>query len=199
MIFRPLTTIERETVRNFYLSLSPDDRRKRFCCTISDEAITKYTDRLDFTRDTILGAFDEHLLLVGIAELVHGPAESEMAFSVRQDRRGQKIGTKLIQKLLQHARMHGVGQVFVQFLSDNTPMRKMARRAGMTVDTVDGESHAARKLSAPSAEELARWSMEGKLSYSDYLGTFGSVRLGSFADRSKSETPQPLKDLAPAD
>ncbi len=95
--------------------------------------------------------------------------------------------------------MHGVGQVFVQFLSNNTPMRKMARRAGMTVDTVDGESHAARKLSAPSADELARWSMEEKLSYSDYLGNLGSVRWGSFVDRSNCTTPQPLKDLAPAD
>ena len=59
MIIRPLTVFEREAARDFYLSLSPDDRRKRFCCTLSDETISKYADRLNFTRDTVLGAFDE--------------------------------------------------------------------------------------------------------------------------------------------
>jgi GNAT superfamily N-acetyltransferase len=138
MIIRPLTVFEREAVRQFYLSLSPDDRRKRFCCTLSDETIFKYVDRLDFSRDTILGAFDEQAQVVGLAELVRGAEESEMAFSVRPDRRGQKIGTRLIERLLLRARMCGVRKVFVMFLSDNIPMRRMANRAGMSVRSVDG-------------------------------------------------------------
>jgi GNAT superfamily N-acetyltransferase len=197
MIIRPLTVFEREAVRNFYLSLSPDDRRKRFCCTNSDETISKYVDGLNFTRDTVLGAFDEEALLVGLAELVRGAAESEMAFSVRPDKRGQKIGTKLMQKLLLRARMCGVAKVFVLFLSDNTPMRRMASRAGMAVSSVDGESHAARELPAPSAEELAHWFMEESLSHSRYFGNLGIVRWGSLVNRPASTIPQPLQVLTP--
>lgn len=192
-IIRPLTVFERETVRNFYLRLSPEDRRKRFCCTLSDETICRYVDRLDFVRDTILGAFDEQALLVGVAELVRGSRESEMAFSVRPDKRGQKIGTQLITKLLLRARMCGVGKVFVVFLSDNTPMRRMASRAGMVVVTVDGESHAAMELPAPSAEELARWFLDESLAHSRYFSTLGVLRWGTFLTRSARATPPARK------
>ena len=81
MIIRTLTVFERDAVRNFYLALSTDDRRKRFCCTLSDETISKYVDGLDFTRHTILGAFNEHAQLIGLAELALGVAN--------QDRREQ--------------------------------------------------------------------------------------------------------------
>lgn len=85
MIIRPLTVFEREAVRNFYLALSPEDRRKRFCCSLSDETISGYVDRLNFTRDTILAVFDEQAELVGLAELVRGAEAGEMAFSVRPE------------------------------------------------------------------------------------------------------------------
>ena len=64
MIIRPLTVFEREAVRDFYLALSPDDRRKRFFCSLSDDTISKYVDRLNFIRDTVLGAFDEQAQIV---------------------------------------------------------------------------------------------------------------------------------------
>src|SRR5674476_991397 len=156
MIIRPLTVFEREDVRSFYLALSPDDRRKRFCCSLSDGTISSYVDGLNFTRDTILGAFDEQAQLIGLAELVRGAEASEMAFSVRPDKRGQKIGTMLMERLLSRARMCGAKKVFVMFLSDNTPMRRMALRAGMSVQTANGESHAAREL-LPAQHGIHRW------------------------------------------
>lgn len=198
MIIRPLTVFERESVRNFYLSLSPDDRRKRFCCTISDETISRYVDRLNFVRDMILGAFDDKAQLVGLAELIRGAKASEMAFSVRPDRRGQKIGTGLIQKIFLYARMCGVTKLYVVFLSDNTPMRRMASRAGMAMSTVDGESHAERELPAPSAEELARWYAEEDLERSRYFEILGIARWGSLVHPPASTIPLPTKVLEPA-
>jgi GNAT superfamily N-acetyltransferase len=197
MIIRPLTVIERESVRNFYLSLSPDDRRKRFCCTISDETISKYVDRLNFTRDSVLGAFDDEARLVGLAELVRGAKESEMAFSVRPDRRGQKIGTKLIQSLLSRARLCGIRKVFVLFISDNTPMRRMAVRAGMSLNTIEGESHAALDLPAATAEELARWFIEESVAHSRYFGMLGVVRWGSLMNRSERSATSSRKLFTP--
>ena len=198
MIIRPLTVFEREAVRNFYLALSSDDRRKRFCCSLSDETISKYVSWLNFTRDTVLGAFDEHAQIVGLAELVRGAEESEMAFSVRADRRGQKIGTMLMERVVARARMCGARKVFVLFLSDNTPMRRMALRAGMSVQTADGESHAARELPPASAQELTRWFIEEGLAHSGYFSTLGMAQWGSLIDRSASTTRKRIRALAPA-
>jgi GNAT superfamily N-acetyltransferase len=197
MIIRPLTVFERDAVTSFYLALSPDDRRMRFCCTLSDETISNYAGRLNFTRDTVLGAFDEHAQIVGLAELVTGAKASEMAFSVRPDRRGQKIGTKLMERLLLRARMCGVRKVFVMFISDNTPMRRMAIRAGMSVRSVDGEAHAERELPAACAEELTHWFIQESLSHSGYFSTLGMAEWGSLVDRSASATRKRVGVLAP--
>ena len=182
MIIRPLTAFEREAVRSFYLALSTEDRHKRFCCSLSDETIWRYVDRLDFGRDVILGAFGEDAQLIGLAELVHGAAASEMAFSVRPDKRGKKIGTKLLEKLLQCARVRGVGKAFVLFLANNTPMRRMASRAGMTLDLGDGEAHAVLELPAPSADELARWALEESLCYAGHCGAAPAGRRNTHVD-----------------
>jgi len=197
MIIRPLTVYEREAVRSFYLALSPDDRRKRFCCSLSDDTISKYVDRLNFTGDTVLAAFDEQAQIIGLAELVRGAEESELAFSVRPDRRGQKIGTKLMERLLLRARMCGVRKAFVMFLSDNTPMRRMASRAGMSVHSVDGEAHAERELPAPSAQELTRWFVEEGLAHSRYFGILGMTQWGTLVNGSASTTPKRSGVLAP--
>jgi GNAT superfamily N-acetyltransferase len=196
MLIRPLTVFERENLRNFYLALSADDRRKRFCCTLSDDIVSKYVDRLDFARDTVLGAFDEHAEIIGLAELVRGPEASEMAFSVRPDRRGQKIGTMLLDRLLARASMCGVRKVFVMFLSDNTPMRKMAQRAGMLVQTADGESHAERELPAPSAEDLSLWILEESLSHGGYFSTLGMARWSALVERAAAGKREPAECLA---
>lgn len=197
MIIRPLTVFERETVRGFYLSLSAEDRRKRFCCTLSDRSISDYVDRLNFSWDTVLGAFDEQAQIVGLAELVRGAAASEMAFSVRPDRRGQKIGTNLMERLLRRARMCGVRKVFVMFISDNTPMRRMAARAGMPVRSVDGEAHAERELPLPRAEELTRWFIEEGLAHSGYFGLLGIARWGSLLSHFTTAARGPATALAP--
>jgi GNAT superfamily N-acetyltransferase len=198
MIIRPLTVFEREIVRNFYISLSADDRRRRFCCTLADETISKYVDRLNFTRDTVLGAFDAQAQLIGLAELVRGNKSSEMAFSVRPDRRGQKIGTKLIERLISRASLCGIRKVFVMFLSDNTPMRKMATRAGMPVHTEDGESHAERELPVPSTEDLTRWFVEERLSHGAYFSTLGVARWCSLPEQSAGSAREPAGELAPS-
>lgn len=197
MIIRPLTVVEREAVRNFYLALSPDDRRKRFCCSLSDETISKYVDGLNFTRDTILAAFDEQAQIIGLAELVRGAEASEMAFSVRPDRRGQKIGTLLMDRLLFRARICGARKVFVMFLSDNTPMRRMALRAGMSVQTADGESHAERELLPASAQELTRWFFEEGLAHSGYFSTLGMAQWGSRAEHLASTARKGIEAPAP--
>jgi len=198
MIIRPLTVYEREAVRHFYLALGPDDRRKRFCCSLSDETVSSYVDRIDFTRDTILAAFDEQARIIGLAELVRGAGAGEMAFSVLPDRRCQRIGTKLMQRLLRRAKICGIGKVFVIFLSDNMPMRRMANRAGMALSSVEGEAYAERELPAASAEDLSSWLIEESLAHSGYFGTLGIARWNSLMRSSANSAPAPTSAAVPA-
>jgi GNAT superfamily N-acetyltransferase len=197
MIIRRLTAFEREAVGKFYLSLSADDRRRRFCCALSDATISGYVDRMNFARDTILGAFDAAARIIGLAELVRGPDASEMAFSVRADKRGKKIGTTLLQELMLRARICGARKVFVMFSQENTPMRRMASRAGMTLSVVDGEAHAARELAAPSAQEMAHWFAGESAAHGEYFSALTPVRPGALACATAAPAPPSILASAP--
>jgi len=190
MIIRKITAFERDAVKAFYLALPAEDRRKRFCCTTSDETLSKYVEGLDFMRHTILGAFNEHAELIGVAELAPGANESELAFAVRPDTRSRGVGTRLMERILLHARISGVGKVFVMFLSDNVSMRRLAHSAGMAVKTDGGEAYASRELPAPSAEELSRWLMTETVAHSEYFSVLGIERWGSLVTQLKPTAPK---------
>ena len=171
MILRPVTIYERDAIRGFYLALSVEDRRKRFCCAISDETVVKYVEGLNFAQGTVLAAFDARARIIGLCELALGKGESEMAFAVRADMRGQRIGTTLMERLLARARMCGVHKVFVLFSSENTPMRRLAARAGMHIDTESGESYASRELEPATALDLGPWLVGETAAHSSYFNT----------------------------
>jgi GNAT superfamily N-acetyltransferase len=152
MMIRTLTVAERKGVSSFYLALTADDRRKRFCSTLSDAAIVGYVDGLDFVRHIVLGAFNERAGLIGLAELAPGAEEREMAFAVRADQRGRCIGTALMNELLLRARACGSKRVLVIFLADNVPMRRLAAKSGMRFKTEGSEACAWLRLEAPGAD-----------------------------------------------
>jgi GNAT superfamily N-acetyltransferase len=195
MIIRPMTGFEREDVRKFLLSLPAEDRRNRFCSTLSDAAVSRYVDGLNFARDTILGAFDDEAQLVGLAELVPGIEESEMAFAVRPDKRGQKIGTRLMDRLLQRARACAVRKAVVVFLADNTPMRKLASRAGMCIRSAEGDSFGERNLEAPSTIELAQWFLEEELAHVSHFTTLNIAHWRALVTRAATTPPSLLQAL----
>jgi GNAT superfamily N-acetyltransferase len=179
MIIRPLTIYERDAIRGFYLALSAEDRRKRFCCALSDESVAKYVDGLDFAKGTVLAAFDDRAQIIGLCELAQGRGESEMAFTVRPDMRGQRIGTRLMERLLDRARMCGAAKVFVLFSSENTPMRRLASRAGMRIHTEAGESYASRELESVKARDLGQWLVGETVSHGSYFNTLIIARWAS--------------------
>jgi GNAT superfamily N-acetyltransferase len=176
MIIRRITEYERDVVKAFYLALSPDDRRKRFCSMLSDDTLSRYVESVDFMRQTVLGVFNEHAQLIGLAELAPAAAESELAFAVRPDMRRRRIGTSLMEHILLDARMSGIGKVFVIFLSDNLPMRRLARNAGMMLKTEGSQGYASRELTAPRADELSRWFMQAAFAHGEYFSVLGIER-----------------------
>ncbi len=190
MIIRKITAFEREAVKEFYLALSADDRRKRFCCLLSDETISRYVEGLDFMQHSVLGAFNEHGQLIGLAELAPGAKEGELAFSVRPDMRCRRIGTRLMERILLYARMSGVGKVFVMFLSENMPMRRLAQSAGMTVKMDGAEAYASQELPAPSADEVSRWFLQEAVAHGEYFTVLGIERWGSLVTQPRPTAPK---------
>ena len=195
MIIRQLTAFERDAVKQFYLALSQEDRRMRFCAIAKDETVGKYVDQMLFTRAKIIGAFDQRARLIGVAELTPGTEESDLSFAVRADMRGQRIGTKLMEKLIIYARLCGIRKVFVLFLWDNTPMRRLAVRAGMKVNGDGLECSAFRELQAPAKVEVSRWLVQDWISHNEYFSALMNARGASLAAESVTTAPLQASEL----
>jgi hypothetical protein len=64
--------------------------------------------------------------------------------------RGRGLGARLFERAVIHARNQGVSLMFIHALSENTPMLKIARKAGARVQRDGTESDA--YLSLPAAD-----------------------------------------------
>jgi len=144
---RELGPRHRKRIARHLLALDGHDRYLRFGYIASDEQIHHYVDGLNFERDDILGIHDRRLQLVAMAHLAYSvdrnlAACAEFGVSVLSAARGQGLGQQLFERALRHARNQGVEQLFIHALSENTPMLKIARKAGATVERDGAESRA---------------------------------------------------------
>ncbi len=145
----PIRSIDAEhlpQLQRHFLALGAEDRYLRFGYAASDEQIRRYVDRIDFARDEVFGVFSRKLELLAVAHLAFGESRAEFGVSVLPRARGLGIGTRLFRTGALHARNRGLRQLFMQCLSSNTAMRKIARRAGMTVRDDGGETEAYLEL-----------------------------------------------------
>ena len=62
---------------------------------------------------------------------------AELGLTVSPDYRNQKIGQELYNRGVTWARMKGAETIFMHCLSENKTMQHIARKAGMTVITID--------------------------------------------------------------
>jgi hypothetical protein len=75
--------------------------------------------------------------------------------------------------------MCGAAKVFVLFSSENTPMRRLASRAGMRIHTESGESYASRELESVKARDLGQWLVGETVSHGSYFNTLIIARWAS--------------------
>ena len=106
-----------------------------------------YVQRLDFSRNTVFGVYDEDLNLLGVGHLVFRPKEThpalleataktriaEFGVSVVPYARGQGIGTKLFERAAVHCRNEDVDVLYMHGLASNQAMIHVARKVGMEV------------------------------------------------------------------
>jgi GNAT superfamily N-acetyltransferase len=136
-------------------SLNAQDRYLRFGYPATDEQIENYVSHLNFEQDDIYGVFNRRLDILAMAHLAFSvdPQWStcaEFGVSVDVRLRGKGLGARLFERAVIHARNQGVALMFIHALSENTPMLKIAKKAGARVEREGSESDA--YLSLPAAD-----------------------------------------------
>ena len=170
---RALGPSYRERIALHLLQLAPEDRYLRFGYAANGEQIRRYVERLDFERDEIFGIYNRRLELIAMAHLAFSEHPehkhcAEFGVSVLKQARGRGFGARLFERAVMHARNEGVNMMFIHALSENTPMLKIARNAGATVQRDGSESEAYLKIPPASLDTRMTELVEQQLAEVDY-------------------------------
>ena len=136
---RILSAKHRPKIAAHLKSLGTQDRYLRFGYPATDEQIDGYVAQLNFARDDIYGVFNRRLQIVSMAHLAFSVDPqwatcAEFGVSVDLKMRGRGLGARMFDRAMTHARNEGVSLMFIHALSENTPMLKIARKAGARVE-----------------------------------------------------------------
>lgn len=170
---RSLGSNHRIRIAAHLLSLEPQDRYLRFGYSASDEHIHRYVDGLDFSRDEVFGIYNRKLALIAMAHLAYPDeitAQScvEFGVSVLKSARGRGYGARLFERAAMHARNDGITLMMIHALSENTPMLKIARKAGAVVTRDGAESEAYLRLPAPTLDSRVTEIVHEQVGQTDY-------------------------------
>jgi GNAT superfamily N-acetyltransferase len=182
---------DRRALLAHFLALGTGDRRLRFGFIARDTSIERYVRDIDFDRDAVFGVrsslatgrpFD------GITHLALGGKDAEIGVSVLEHARGQGIGSALVSRAAAHARNRGIEVLFMQCLSENCAIMRIARAIGMNVVTVGADSEASLSLPAANVFSIAREMMTDQIALCDAaLCGVLSPRAGHTATQPKPE------------
>jgi len=168
-----LSSDNRSAILAHLLHLDADDRYLRFGYMANDEQVTRYVNGLDFERDDVYGIYDRGLKLVAVAHLAFAEGQNhdscaEFGVSVLNEARGRGYGGWLFERAAQHARNQGVSMLFIHALSENTPMLRIARNAGATVERDGSEAEAYLKLPPANLDSRMAEIVENRMAEMDY-------------------------------
>ena len=144
---------DRPALLAHFLALSAEDRHLRFGCTVADVSIERHVAGIDFTHDAVFSMNGHSRHFEGIAHLAFDKNHAELGISVLEPYRGRGIGTALVSRAAVHARNRHIDVLFMQCLSENCAIMRIAAALGMRVVTQGPDSEAS--LSLPSANPLS--------------------------------------------
>ncbi len=180
MIIRALCVLEEPAVGAFMLALSEHDRCRRFCRPMTDAAIRAYLCAIDWSQTLILGAFDRDPRLIGMLELCDVGRSAEIAVAVAPEQRQHGVARALLQRALLEATALGKERVVLTCLTENLPMRRLARSAGLAATSATSEIESELMLEEPAQSEVvhaATRELVGNISYATALCSRGRTDL----------------------
>lgn len=147
---QPLGKADIPAIRLHLMALGPDDRYSRFGMPISDDALLRWTQTIQWSRQSWWGAWlNPDMGLVGVVQLVrtHQPSVWELAMSVSEPARRHGIGTLLLSTAI------GRGPKVRRLIGSHGHMavKIMAKRLGLHLESPasqPGQAHVWRKAPA---------------------------------------------------
>jgi GNAT superfamily N-acetyltransferase len=139
-LVRRLHHHDTSAIQAHLLSLNTHDRRLRFFREATDGQIRTYVQDIDWDHSLLFGAICSDRV-VGIVEALFGRAvrrhHGEIAVSVDAGLRGRGLGGFLVGHAVDRARLLGVRQMSLLFLTENRPIQRIIRTLGGRVDMKD--------------------------------------------------------------
>ncbi len=141
---RPVRPEDEVLYPEFFAHVSQEDLRLRFFSPMrafSHAFIARLT-QIDYARAMAFVAIDEDRReLLGVVRL-HSDANyesGEYAILLRSDLKGQGLGWKLMELMIEYARNEGLRRIEGQVLRENTAMLRMCRELGFRIDADPGD------------------------------------------------------------
>jgi GNAT superfamily N-acetyltransferase len=170
---RSLGPAHRDRIATHLLALDAHDRYLRFGYSAGDDQVRRYVESLDFERDEIFGIYNRKLELIAMAHLAFAATpqasrRAEFGVSVAAKARGRGYGARLFERAVIHARNEGVDLLFIQALSENTAMLKIARNAGAVLERSGGETEALLRLPPATLDSRLGEMLDEQVALTDY-------------------------------
>lgn len=191
---KELTERDRRRLLMHFLALNEHERQMRFGSAFPDELVTRYVQRINFSRDTLFGVYDDALSLVGVGHLAYIPRDAvpgmdhatereriaEFGVSVLAAHRNHGIGTKLFERAAMHCRNDDIDTLYMHCLTCNDAILHIAAKAGMSIHHDHGEAQAYLKLPPAGPGSVLREAFDEQVANFDYTFKANTRALGRF-------------------
>lgn len=191
---KELTERDRRSMLMHFLALDEHARQMRFGSALPDELVTRYVQKINFSRDVVFGVYDDALKLVGVGHLAYLPRGvlpgldnaterervGEFGVSVLAAYCGQGIGTKLFERAAMHCRNDDIDTLYIHCLSSNEAMMHIAIKAGMSIHRDHGEADAYLKLPPADPASVLREVFDEQVANLDYSLKANTRAIGKF-------------------
>ncbi|HET7130010.1 MAG TPA: GNAT family N-acetyltransferase [Gaiellaceae bacterium] len=134
---RPPTADDEGALISFFASMSPESRYLRFhgATVIGRQTVSVALETDWASRGSLVGELADdagHLTAVAVATYVRlrDPKRAEVAFAVADELHGRGIGTRLLERLAEHAAEVGVEEFVAEVLPGNAAMLRVFDDAG---------------------------------------------------------------------
>lgn len=176
VIVKQLQERDRRRMLKHFMGLDDSDRLLRFGTVLPDEQLIKYVNKIDFSRDVVLGVYNNVFRLVAVGHLAFAPKTgvtdkervAEFGVSVSKSARGLGIGSRLFERAAMHCRNQDVDTLYMQCLSSNRVMMHIAKKAGMQIKREYGEADAYLQLPPPNPGSVLQEALEEQFAVLDY-------------------------------
>jgi RimJ/RimL family protein N-acetyltransferase len=156
---RKLWPTEIQKFRDHLSRLDEESRRMRFGMAVDDDFIQAYADRADFPKSVIYGYFagGEMRAAAELRSIGEGwREEAEAAFSVETAFQDTGVGTDLLGRIILAARNRGISRIYMNCLSENRKMQRVARKYEAELHFEHGEVVGHVRMPAPTPASI--WS-----------------------------------------